>query len=163
VILTIKGFLSFKSRCCLALASKFLGNIILEPPLDDTDQLQVYNHSFKEIFVHLPPSLPSRHNPPALPTQKATHVCGEYKDLLRTLAKDWNSAAIRLCVFCIAWRPLGQQYWEDRARVKPLKSYKIAAWIKGGDCRCPECFDDCRLLSGDIDGVSGMVSGVLTG
>lgn len=156
-------FLSFKSRCCLALASKFLGNIILEPPLGDTDRLQVYNHSFKEIFVHLPPNLPSRHNPPAVPTHKATHVCGEYKDLLRTLAKDWNSASIRLCVFCIAWRPLGQQYWEDRARVRSLDSHKITAWTQGGHCRCPECVADCRLLFSDIDGVSGMVSGVITG
>jgi hypothetical protein len=160
--LVIKSFLSFKSRCCLALTSKFIGNIILEPPVDDTDQLQVYNDSFKEIFVHLPSSLPSRRNPPVVPTQKATHVCGEYKDLLRTLSKDWNSTTIRLCRFCSAWRTLGGQYWEDRARAKSLDSRRTAAWTQGGDSRCPECVPDGRLLYGDIDRVSGMVSGVIT-
>lgn len=163
VLLVIKSFLSFKSRCCFALASKFLGNLILDPPLADAAQLQVYNNGHKEFFVNLPPAPSSLPNLPATPTQKMTHVCGEYKDLLRTLSKDWNSTMIRLCQSCSAWRPLSEQYWKDKARKKLLDSRRTAAWTKGGECRCPECGVDCRLLFSDIDGVSGMVSGVITG
>ena len=107
------------------------------------------------------------------------HVCGEYKDLLRTLSKDWNSTTIRLCQACSAWRPLGEQYWERKAHVISLDRRRIAAWTQArdwprgldwiwvqpefGDCRCPDCDPDCRLLFSDIDGVSEMVSGVITG
>ena len=144
--------------------------------MKDKDLLQVYNQSFKEIFVNLPPGLATQHRPPTLPAQKATHVCGEYKDLLRTLSKDWNSTTIRLCKACSAWRPLGEQYWESRAHVISLDRYRIATWtrcrdwpyglewMQDVDCTCPECDLGCRLLASDIDGVSEMISGgVITG
>jgi hypothetical protein len=92
-----------------------------------------------------------------------THVCGEYKDLLRTLSKDWNSVTIKLCQACSAWRPVSEQYWVERGCGKVLDSCRIAAWTKGSESRCPDCGPDCRLLFSDIDGVSGMVSGVITG
>jgi hypothetical protein len=156
----IKGFLSFKSRCCIALASKFLGNLIRDPPLDHTAR-QVYNHGYKEIFVHLQPSTSSI--PPDMPTRKITHVCGEYKDLLRTLSRDWNSSTIRLCKACSAWRPLSEAYWVERGRGRALDHRRIATWTEGSECRCPDCGPDSRLRFSDIDGVMAMVSGVVAG
>jgi hypothetical protein len=159
VLLVIKGFLSFRSRCCVAMASKFLANIILDQTLNDMHHLQVPNYGRKEFLVNLPPESPPGRNAPPAPTQKLTHVCGEYKETLRVLSKDWDSATIRLCQSCSAWRPLREQYWTDKVEERCLHSSRIGSWTSGDGRRCPECELDCTLFHTDIDGVSAMVRG----
>ena len=160
MLLVIKGFLSFKSRCCAALASKFLGNIILEHRAEDLNILEIHNDGRKEFAVNLPQTsiLPTRNLPTILaaPAQKMTHVCGEYRELLRVLSKDWNSTDIRLCQTCRAWRPLGDQYWAEKSREEPLSSGRITSWTIGGGGQCPQCKEDYGFLGGDIDGVSSL-------
>lgn len=159
VLLVIKGFLTFKSRCCVALASKFLGNIVLEQTISDMKLLQVGNDGRREFLVNLPSGSPPRRNTLPQPTQKLTHVCGEYKELLRVLSRDWDTTTIRLCQSCSAWRPLIEHYWTDKVDERCFYSTRITSWAFGDGRRCPECELDCRLFHSDIDGVSEIFRG----
>ena len=175
ILLQVRRFLNFKDRCCLALTNKNVFGLVTEP-CPQQKRLEVVNTERKQLQVHPAnaKSVPSRHSwlfsPPA---KIAIHVCGEYKELLRLLARDWDSETIRLCNKCYAWRPRVSEYWSRKAEDAIVSMHSTpqkydldrfehdkfvansTAWCEGTGIYCPDCalerlwdkIKDCDLIS----------------